>query len=285
MRQHRLTRHCCAARATPDPETIVKRRNYNLISGKSSNLCVRRCGLSNPTFDGKGSVRQPSTGARPVIGLFDRLARPLLRALDPEDAHALTLRALKVTPGRPARGRRSAPARCGRSASNSPIRSALPPGFDKNAEVPDALLRLGFGFVEVGTITPRPQPGNPRPRLFRLQADERRHQPLRLQQRRRSRRAQTRLAARAAERRHRRRQHRRQQGHRRPRRRLCAADRSVRAGRELFHRQRVVAQHARAARPAARRDARRSPRPRHRRARPRRARAGPRRCCSRSRPI
>jgi dihydroorotate dehydrogenase len=45
-------------------------------------------------------------------------------------------------------------------------------GFDKNAEVPDALLRLGFGFVEVGTITPLPQAGNPRPRLFRLDADE-----------------------------------------------------------------------------------------------------------------
>ena len=44
-------------------------------------------------------------------------------------------------------------------------------GFDKNAEVPDALLRLGFGVVEVGTITPLPQPGNPRPRLFRLDAD------------------------------------------------------------------------------------------------------------------
>src|SRR5260221_9548142 len=45
-------------------------------------------------------------------------------------------------------------------------------GFDKHGEVPDALLRLGFGFVEVGTVTPRPQPGNPRPRLFRLPADE-----------------------------------------------------------------------------------------------------------------
>jgi dihydroorotate dehydrogenase len=44
-------------------------------------------------------------------------------------------------------------------------------GFDKNAEVPDALLRLGFGFVEVGTITPKPQPGNPRPRVFRLDVD------------------------------------------------------------------------------------------------------------------
>jgi dihydroorotate dehydrogenase len=45
-------------------------------------------------------------------------------------------------------------------------------GFDKNAEVPDALLRLGFGFVEIGTVTPRPQSGNPRPRLFRLERDE-----------------------------------------------------------------------------------------------------------------
>jgi dihydroorotate dehydrogenase len=45
-------------------------------------------------------------------------------------------------------------------------------GFDKNAEVPDALLRLGFGFVEIGTVTPKPQSGNPRPRLFRLERDE-----------------------------------------------------------------------------------------------------------------
>jgi dihydroorotate dehydrogenase len=45
-------------------------------------------------------------------------------------------------------------------------------GFDKNAEVPDALLRLGFGFVEIGTVTPNPQGGNPRPRLFRLERDE-----------------------------------------------------------------------------------------------------------------
>src|SRR5262249_18481612 len=48
----------------------------------------------------------------------------------------------------------------------------IAPGFDKNAAVPDALLRLGFGFIEVGTVTPRPQPGNPRPRVFRLTADE-----------------------------------------------------------------------------------------------------------------
>ena len=48
----------------------------------------------------------------------------------------------------------------------------LAAGFDKNAEVPDAMLGLGFGFVEVGTITPRPQAGNPRPRLFRLSEDQ-----------------------------------------------------------------------------------------------------------------
>jgi dihydroorotate dehydrogenase len=45
-------------------------------------------------------------------------------------------------------------------------------GLDKNAQVPDALLRLGFGFAEIGTVTPRPQPGNPRPRMFRLDTDE-----------------------------------------------------------------------------------------------------------------
>ena len=55
---------------------------------------------------------------------------------------------------------------------NFPNPVGMAAGFDKNAEVPDALLRLGFGFVEIGTVTPRPQSGNPRPRLFRLERDE-----------------------------------------------------------------------------------------------------------------
>ena len=55
---------------------------------------------------------------------------------------------------------------------NFPNPVGIAAGFDKNAQVPDALLRLGFGFVEVGTVTPLPQAGNPRPRLFRLEADE-----------------------------------------------------------------------------------------------------------------
>src|SRR3974390_1431450 len=106
-----------------------------------------------------------------VIALFDRLARPLLKALDPEDAHAVALRALKfaLLPRRISDDHRLAMRAFGLNFPN-PIGVAA--GFDKNAEVPDALLRLGFGFVEVGTVTPRPQPGNPRPRLFRLERDE-----------------------------------------------------------------------------------------------------------------
>jgi dihydroorotate dehydrogenase len=105
-----------------------------------------------------------------VIGFFDRLARPLLRALEAENAHALTLRALKFPfPRAPADDSRLGVRAFGLNFKN-PIGIAA--GFDKNAEVPDALLRLGFGFVEIGTVTPLPQGGNPRPRVFRLAADQ-----------------------------------------------------------------------------------------------------------------
>ena len=105
-----------------------------------------------------------------MIGLFDRLARPLLHALDPEDAHGLAIKMLKFVPLPPASrdDKRLATRVFG---LNFPNPVGLAAGFDKNADVPDALLRLGFGFVEVGTITPLPQAGNPRPRLFRLDAD------------------------------------------------------------------------------------------------------------------
>jgi dihydroorotate dehydrogenase len=106
-----------------------------------------------------------------VIGLLDRLVRPLLRVLDPEDAHTLTVRALKITPlTRVAHDEPRLTVKAFGLDFPNPV--GLAAGFDKHAEVPDALLRLGFGFVEVGTITPRPQSGNPRPRLFRLEADE-----------------------------------------------------------------------------------------------------------------
>jgi dihydroorotate dehydrogenase len=105
-----------------------------------------------------------------VIGFFERLTRPFLQAIDPEDAHGLTIRMLKYAPlpKAAADDRRLAMPVFGLNFPN-PVGVAA--GLDKNAEIPDALLRLGFGFVEVGTITPLPQSGNPRPRLFRLEAD------------------------------------------------------------------------------------------------------------------
>jgi dihydroorotate dehydrogenase len=105
-----------------------------------------------------------------VIGLFDRLSRPLMRALDPEDAHTLALKALRFLP-------RTKPAadppelRVRAFGLNFPNPIGLAAGFDKDAMAPDALLRLGFGFVEIGTVTPRSQAGNPKPRVFRLEAD------------------------------------------------------------------------------------------------------------------
>ena len=106
-----------------------------------------------------------------VFGLIDRLSRPLMRALDPEDAHALAIRALRFVPrARPAPEPPELSVRA--FGLNFPNPVGLAAGFDKNAQAPDALLRLGFGFVEVGTVTPRAQIGNPRPRLFRLESDE-----------------------------------------------------------------------------------------------------------------
>jgi dihydroorotate dehydrogenase len=106
-----------------------------------------------------------------VIGLLESLARPLLRMLDPEDAHRLAIQALKFPPfvKLTADDPRLAVRAFGLNFPN-PIGMAA--GFDKHAEVPDALLKLGFGFVEVGTVTPLPQSGNPRPRLFRLDRDQ-----------------------------------------------------------------------------------------------------------------
>ncbi len=100
-----------------------------------------------------------------------RLARAVLSRLDPETAHELTLWALRHGLG-PARAVADDPVLAvrlwGRDFAN-PL--GLAAGFDKNATVIGATLRWGFGFVEVGSITPAPQPGNPRPRVFRLAED------------------------------------------------------------------------------------------------------------------
>lgn len=96
-----------------------------------------------------------------------RLARPLLFSLDPETAHRATLRALHAFPFS--------------SSFEEPVSAmglqfpnpvGLAAGLDKDAAHIDALARLGFGFLEVGTVTPRPQSGNPPPRLFRLKERE-----------------------------------------------------------------------------------------------------------------
>lgn len=98
------------------------------------------------------------------------LVRPLVFALEPERAHRLTIAALKALPGRvpPASPERLRTRVAGLEFAN-PV--GLAAGFDKDAEVPDALLGLGFGAVEVGTLTPVAQEGNARPRLFRLVED------------------------------------------------------------------------------------------------------------------
>jgi dihydroorotate dehydrogenase len=103
----------------------------------------------------------------PMIPYF--LIRPLLFALDAERAHELTLRLLAVgdslgfSPSSPVS---SAPVEV--MGLHFPNRVGLAAGLDKNGSAVDGLGHLGFGFLEVGTVTPRPQPGNPKPRLFRL---------------------------------------------------------------------------------------------------------------------
>jgi dihydroorotate dehydrogenase len=100
-----------------------------------------------------------------------RLLKPALFALDSETGHRLAIAGLKALP---LRGAMPVPRSLGVEVAGlafpNPVGVAA--GFDKNAEVPDALLGLGFGFTEVGSITPLPQAGNPQPRLFRLVEDQ-----------------------------------------------------------------------------------------------------------------
>ncbi len=123
-----------------------------------------------------GSLAIPES---PSVSWY-RWVRPLLFRLEPERAHALVTGAARLAPAllrlAPAWPRRS-PA----SLQNLRVRLwglefanpvGLAAGFDKDGELVQALAPLGFGFLETGTVTPRPQPGNPRPRLFRLEADQ-----------------------------------------------------------------------------------------------------------------
>lgn len=105
------------------------------------------------------------------MSLLLDLALPFSRLFEAEDAHRLAIRALSIMPkgAQPADDPRLSVSAFGLNFKN-PV--GLAAGFDKNAEVPDEVLALGFGFVEAGTLTPKPQSGNPRPRVFRLLRDE-----------------------------------------------------------------------------------------------------------------
>ncbi len=98
------------------------------------------------------------------------LATRALRLLDPEDAHRLAVRALQAGLG-PRAGADDPILATEVAGLKLPNPVGLAPGFDKNGQVFGPMLRAGFGFVECGTVTPRPQAGNPRPRLFRLTED------------------------------------------------------------------------------------------------------------------
>ena len=106
------------------------------------------------------------------MSLLQDAAARALHVFDPEDAHGMVIRALKAGLG-PRDDRLDDPCLavelCGMQL---PSCVGLAAGFDKNAEVADAMLAAGFGFVECGTVTPLPQAGNPRPRLFRLTEDK-----------------------------------------------------------------------------------------------------------------
>ena len=100
-----------------------------------------------------------------------RLLKPALFALDSESGHRLAIAGLKTMPLRTAAQSQDSVLATRVAGLQFPNPVGVAAGFDKNAEVPDALLGLGFGFTEVGSITPLPQEGNPKPRLFRLVED------------------------------------------------------------------------------------------------------------------
>lgn len=107
-----------------------------------------------------------------MSGLYETIARPLLFGLDAERAHNISISALKAglyPHAKADRDKRLAVEVAGLTFPN-PLGMAA--GYDKGGEVPDALLSMGFGYAEIGTVTPRPQPGNPKPRIFRLVRDK-----------------------------------------------------------------------------------------------------------------
>ena len=106
-----------------------------------------------------------------MLSHLTSLAQPLLLALPPEQAHEATLKSLEAGLFPRAAGPDSARLAVRLWGLEFPNPVAIAAGFDKDARVPDAVLGIGCGFAEIGTVTPKPQPGNPAPRVFRLIRD------------------------------------------------------------------------------------------------------------------
>ncbi len=180
-----------------------------------------------------------------------RLIRPALFALDPEIGACLGDSRAETDAKWPRQSRSAAPLATQVAGLDFPNPLGMAAGFDKDGEVPDALLGLGFGFAEVGSITPLPQAGNPKPRLFRLAEDRAVINRMGFNNRRRmTRRA--RLAARRARGGDRWHQYRRQQGFGRPNRRLRHHGAGDGTARQLSCSQCLQPQHAGPARAAGR---------------------------------
>ena len=105
------------------------------------------------------------------MNLAERIGLGLMHRLEPETAHGLAIRALRFGLTPTVRPPTSARLRRNLAGLELPNPVGLAAGFDKNGTAIDPLLRSGFGFIEIGAVTPRPQPGNPKPRLFRLTED------------------------------------------------------------------------------------------------------------------
>ena len=106
------------------------------------------------------------------MSVIYKIGTAALRSLPAERAHTTTVKLLRagLGPKSPAKNTPDLAVNLGRLSLPNPV--GLAAGFDKDCDVPDAMLGAGFGFVECGTVTPRPQIGNPKPRLFRLTEDE-----------------------------------------------------------------------------------------------------------------
>ena len=102
------------------------------------------------------------------------ILRPFLFSLDPETAHDLAIKSLKLNPlpSKMFEVEDEQMLNIQVLGKNFPNPIGLAAGFDKSAEAYNSLLRLGFGFIEVGTVTPLEQYGNPKPRIFRLEEDK-----------------------------------------------------------------------------------------------------------------